>query len=207
VVVADVLVGFLCVVLLLFIAYVRPAGDQPPAAVAGFGEKLQKHKHATGGRYEIKPEFSKVHVSYGEKLLFQTCEWHLSEAGRTLLKEHLAMLGQYAAEISRIQIEGHADTRRPDRCESLKRVGLRRDNWILSSLRALEVRDFLEGVFSGDVQDGAADRAGQSSSDLVKKIEAVGRGDLHPIDPSDPASEVNRRLEVTVNFIERPLSR
>jgi len=200
VVVADVLVGFLCVVFLLFVVQ-APTGHPPPDAVEQFAKEMNEVKEKTGVKFDVRRGFSRVQLEYGEKLLFKTCEWEISLDGNELLKQHFSIFLTYARAISRIQIEGHADSRSAASCPSLQRAGLRRDNWILSSLRALEVREFLENVLKAGTQEERPDPLGASAS-LLKALEAVGRGDLHPLEPNDPVSEVNRRIEITVHFKE-----
>ncbi len=199
-VVADVLVGFLCVVFLLFVIQSKPVGLQPPQGVGQFERDINQLK-AKGGKFRVRSEFSKVHLTYWEKLLFEQCEWDLSPEGMELLEQHFRVFQRYATVISRIQIEGHADSRPAAKCVRLRRGGLRRDNWILSSLRALEVRDFLEAVLKAEAQDAQGSQSAPAV-DLHRTLEAVGRGDLHPENPADPASEVNRRIEITVHFKE-----
>lgn len=195
VVVADVLIGFLCVIFFLFVGQVSPGAQLPPESVSKFEWEIKEHMVRSGGKFEVGSEFSKVRLRYGEKLLFRTCEWSLSERGRALMREHFDILRRHMEFISRIQIEGHADSRPAERCVSLQQAGLRRDNWILSSLRALEVRDFLEEIIRKS--------QGNTLVDNLKKIEAVGRGHLHPVNSRDLASELNRRIEITVHFIEK----
>ncbi len=201
VVVADVLIGFLCVVFLLFVAQAGPVGLRPPEDVGQFATEMNELKIKRGGKYGVRSEFSKVHLTYGEKLLFQQCEWNLSPGGIDLLEEHFQVFQSFAAAISRIQIEGHADSRPAAKCPSLQRVGLKRDNWILSSLRAHAVRDVLENVLAAGAQGKHGDLQGTGMT-LLKALEAVGRGDLPPVRPDAPANEENRRIEITIHFKE-----
>lgn len=200
VVVADVLVGFLCVVFLLFVVQ-APIGPPPPEAVQRFAKEMNELKEKRGGKFDLKRQFSKVQLEYAEKLLFVTCEWNISAEGRELLEEHFRIFLKYSADISRVQIEGHADSRPAASCVRLQQAGLRQDNWILSSLRALEVRDFLETVVKAWSWETQGQGPG-SSPVILKTLEAVGRGDLHPRDAANPENPINRRIEITVHFKE-----
>lgn len=209
IVVADILIGFLCTVFLLFAVYVKPVAQSPPAAKNAFAEEIERHRRRLSYAFKLDASpHAQVHLKYGERLLFEPCQWNLSESGKALLREHFSILAKYAPSIDRVQIEGHADARPASDCKSLQRVNLRRDNWILSSLRALDVRDFLEEELApaGLPPRDASSAVPVAARAMLRKIEAVGRGDLHPLDDKHPKSEVNRRIEITVHFIEKPLA-
>lgn len=193
IVVADALVGFLAVVFI--VGYSTPTRVRPPAI-----ESFETDIKAMQARwqYGVQSEYSKVHITYQERVLFQECEWTLSEEGHELLKEHAEVFWRYIPDISRIQIEGHADSRPATFCASLKRTGLPPDNWLLSSLRAIGVRAFL-AAHATELLNVPDELIRQ---ERLRKLEAVGRGDLHPKDPKDPANRINRRIEMTVHFIE-----
>jgi outer membrane protein OmpA-like peptidoglycan-associated protein len=224
---ADVLVGFLAIVLM--VTAQPPASSPPirptpvpirasptptpegrhliqPPAVEHLTHALEHLQTERGSRsYEVSAEGFEVHVIFEEKLLFEKCEWVLDPRGQDLLKEVAAIIWQYDPVIERIQIEGHADKRPAENCSSLgglQNIGLPRDNLLLSSLRAMAVQQELAQITeSNDSANLSAATPETSSEERLAKLEAVGRGSLHPR-TSDPRDPKNRRIEITVHFQE-----
>src|SRR5216683_2366292 len=116
---ADVLVGFLAIVLMVTWQRLpkpvpRPKPSPPAAALARptptpegrrliqppAVERLKKRledlqtARATSG-YEVSSEGFEVHIVFEEGLLFDKCEWVLHVQGQELLKEVAAIIWQY----------------------------------------------------------------------------------------------------------------
>ncbi len=193
--------GFLLVVVGVFVMLPGVAdpdieiepGPSPPPGVVELEQEFGDLPNS--GSFEVRTTFSTLNITYTSALLFVQCDWTLSSDGRDLLESHARVLWQHEEQITRLQIEGHADSRPADGCASLSELGeLKPTNWLLSSLRAMRVREVLA--------DLALEHPEGNVDTRLRILEAVGRGDLHPIEQDNPAADVNRRLEITVHFRE-----
>jgi len=224
IVLADLLVGLLAVVLLVGLEQPpivptptptptftpRPPSPTPgailiqPPAVEHLKTELESLRRSRGERgYRVFADGFDVHIIFEETLLFKKCEWTLNQQGEERLKELAHVLWGYDSYIERIQIEGHADTRPAESCSSLSKVGnvgLPKDNLLLSSFRAMAVQQQLIQISEEDVPT-APSPSTDLRQDRLKKLEAVGRGDSHPMEPHNPNDPRNRRIEITVHFI------
>jgi len=123
-----------------------------------------------------------LQVTFGEEILFPSAEYRLQDRGETMLRRlarvvHAVDATTGSATYDQIQIEGHTDSRR------MRRAQYPRDNWELSSARALEVLRFLtEGV----------------APPLARKtVSANGYADTRPLGHRDAQ---NRRIEIRFYF-------
>src|SRR5437867_7904625 len=143
IVVADVLSAFVAVLFLVILVRM-PALATPPPAKDELAKDLAKDRSA-GGIFVVDASgFSTVRVVYQTGALFESCRWQLSSSGEDLVTRHAVIMSRHTDAIDRVLIEGHADIRSATGCDELRRTGLRPDNWTLSSLRALIVREKLE---------------------------------------------------------------
>lgn len=136
------------------------------------------------GLVSIEPNLNQLRVRFGDRVLFKTFRYELLAEGKTILGRLPGVItsakGQSGEPLfQRIQIEGHTD----DLPVRQGRRQFPRDNWDLSSARALEVLKFL----STRVQPPLP-------LDLTT---ANGRADTDPIGP-DKAK--NRRIEILIIF-------
>jgi flagellar motor protein MotB len=152
------------------------------------------------------PKYAEIHITFQSDLLFPKCQWTPSDAGKRSLHDQACLLWKFSNNIERIEIEGYSDQKPADNCRSLqglKGIGMPADNLLLSSFRAIAVRNEL-GNMAG------ASCGGEATATLSKiqvdkrlaKLEAVGQGDLHPSDPANSDDPKNRRIEITIHFIE-----
>jgi outer membrane protein OmpA-like peptidoglycan-associated protein len=106
-------------------------------------------------------------------LTFETGSAELSEQSKVALREFGKAFKEFIPGVAVI-IEGHADPR-----------GGEEFNLELSRKRAAAVRDYLVKEFGND----------------PKQFQVIGFGQTRLMDPSNPAADVNRRVEfVTKNF-------
>lgn len=193
IVVADVFVAFLAILFLLLVIRI-PELRPPPPAPAKFAADLEEDPDVVSRKVVVEtPKPEQVRIVYRAGLLFPRCEWSFLQGGDDMLARHARTLTPYARDVSHVQIEGHADRRPAQNCGSLRRTGLNPTNWTLSSLRALKVRDTFENTLRA---------IPEAPEQLINAVEAVGRGDLHPIS-RDIDDDRNRRIEITVHFKER----
>lgn len=225
VVVADVLVGFVVVMIVIALrpkpvastptakhtstpkptSTPRGGFKQPPAAVSAFYNELkdlQKHQH-----FEIPElEYAEVHIVFQSDLLFQKCHWTLSDDGRNSLREQACLLWKFDRSIQRIEIEGYSDPKPAETCPTMRALSdlsLPADNVLLSAFRAIAVRNELAKMSTAKC-DGKSEieTLGPPDDERVAKLEAVAQGALHPVNSSNPDDKRNRRIEITVHFIE-----
>jgi hypothetical protein len=184
IVVADMMLGFLAVVLLTALrherlsqAYPAPTSTPtptltpsaspvsgtfraPPPAVENFLQELlslQTRQHFL----IAPPRYAEVYIIFQSELLFPKCQWTLTDAGRQSLKDQACVLWKFNESIERIEIEGYSDPRPADDCfslQQLKGIELPADNLLLSSFRAIAVRNELAkmaGATSGETSASA----------------------------------------------------
>lgn len=122
-----------------------------------------------GGRADPAPAPPPPARKVSIRLQFELDSAVLTPAARGDLDKLAAALNRPALESSRFLISGHTDV-----------SGRYERNLQLSKQRADSVRDYL-------VQQGGVDSA---------RLVAVGRGSKELIDPADPRSSVNRRVQI-----------
>jgi flagellar motor protein MotB len=176
------MLGFASLFVIVVAGMVAAKGRaEPPQAKVEFEREVLPVLEADSVTVGKLTDEISIHLVYSADLLFDTCEWELSESGDRMLERHAKEIGKYAGRIAQVQILGHADSRSPERCEGLRR----RDNWELSSLRAFSVRDLLLRATSID----------------STKVIPVPKSSLDPLNPDDPTDRRNRRIEIFIQFI------
>lgn len=138
------------------------------------------------GEIRIASDLNLLQVTFGEEILFPSAEYRLQPRGQMMLRRLARVVQQLdgSAEsplYDQIQIEGHTDDR------TLYRSSYPRDNWELSTARALEVLRFL------------TERSDPRLSE--RTMSANGYAGTRPIDPRHRSK--NRRIEIRIYFSGR----
>ena len=135
----------------------------------------------TSGEVSYSPDLNALRVQFGEGVLFEQGQFELLPAGRRVLGRLAtvfhALDAQGVRPYERIQIEGHTDNL-PARHSSYPR-----DNWELSTARAISVLHFL----TRDAAHRVDDRP-MSVNGYADKVPIATRRDL------------NRRIEIRIYF-------
>lgn len=202
VVVADVMLGFLLLTILLLPKHKLPEKKhayEQPNAVADFLHDLNALKKSEAIDFS-PPHFAEVNVTFGSDLLFKKCDWTLSPQGETRIDKFAQLLWTRSPALERVEIKGYADRAPAEDCASLEefqKSNLKADDWnlLLSSLRAMSVQQAL-------IDNAGKDVGHQVSATRAGLLEAVGKGDLHPKDPRHPDDSKDRRVEILVHFVE-----
>ena len=161
-------------------------GKKLNSALASRVQDLQKFRSEFFGQLqEILKNRSEVRV-VGDRFIFQsevifaTGQASISEAGKEQLADIASALREIEATIPEnipwvLQIEGHTDS------DPIANSTYFRDNWDLSTERALSVVRFLK-----------------SEGISANRLAAAGYGEYQPIDPtnSKAAKQRNRRIEL-----------
>lgn len=201
VVVADVMLAFLLLVLLIIPRPKAPDKKkvyERPAAMESFLRDLDILQKS--GVCDLQPQFAEVNVSFNSDLLFKKCDWSLTDNGKKRIADFAQLLWKRTSVLQRVEIEGYADRVPADDCSSLapfKQSDLTADHWnlLLSSLRAMSVQQkLIDNAVMGVTQDIFDHRE--------KLLEAAGGGDLHPKDSRHPDDQRNRRVDIRVHFVE-----
>lgn len=203
------MLGFVLVVLLAFprprqqqIKSVKP-GFQPPPALADFLADLDSLKRSEP--VDFSPlHFAEVNVTFGSDLLFKRCDWALSDMGKKRIDDFAQLLWKHSPFLERVDIKGYADRANASDCSALakfRQSNLSADNWnlLLSSLRAMSVQQAL-------IDSASKDAGPDTFRSRAKLLEAVGKGDLHPLQSGNPDNSKDRRVEILVHFIESEAS-
>ena len=161
-------------------------GKKLNSALASRVQDLQKFRSEFFGQLqEILKNRSEVRV-VGDRFIFQsevifaTGQANISEVGKDQLGDIASALREIQASIPEnipwvLQIEGHTDS------DPIANSTFFRDNWDLSTERALSVVRFL-----------------RSKGISANRLAAAGYGEHQPIDPgnSEAAKQRNRRIEL-----------
>lgn len=158
---------------------------------------------------EARIEYPESRVVFSDQYLsFPPCGWELTPEKATQVQRVLDLFGPVAQYISTLNVEGHADKRRPTGCHDERGVGVR-TNFELSQRRALSVYAALLNVETDKVEDD--DALGAAQQGLVwtlrrrHRVLVAGYGDTRPWPgTSDPISEAHRRVEIRFSFCRRP---
>lgn len=150
----------------------RPQGDEKPRTrglALGTGDTTAAPTPATAPAYGSPAPQPKAtpRISFQVEFAFNSAE--LTPKATGILNELGRALTSPDLAAYRFQLTGHTDG-----------VGKPDYNLALSKRRAASVRDYLTRTF------------GVSSGRLV----AIGRGSQQLLDPANPASDVNRRVEI-----------
>jgi flagellar motor protein MotB len=144
------------------------------------GFRRQFSKEIAGRTVAVEQGLNLIQITFSDKILFPQGEYELQQAGKDVLRRCATIFNRSTQSgFKQIQVEGHTDD-----------VGFNissypRDNWELSTGRAISVVKFL-------VENGLDD-------DLLS---ANGYADNRPRDPRDTkeARDLNRRIEIRVIF-------
>ena len=166
-------------------------GKKLNSALASRVQDLQKFRSEFFGQLrEILENRSEVRV-VGDRFIFQsevifaTGQANVSAAG----KEQLAVIASALREIEKsipenipwvLQIEGHTDS------DPIANSSIYRDNWDLSTERALSVVRFL-----------------RSEGISAKRLAAAGYGEFQPIDSGNSAASKQRNRRIELKLTQR----
>jgi outer membrane protein OmpA-like peptidoglycan-associated protein len=110
---------------------------------------------------------------------------NLTDAGKAYLKERIPMLSSVICDekvrekVETVIVEGHSDTTGAGRQQNLELSQQRSMAVVSQSLTVLQSNESLAACF-------------------LELLSATGRGDSHPIDPQNPSSPLNRRVEFRI---------
>jgi len=132
----------------------------------------------------LKSDVNLLQITFGEGILFQPAEHDLQPAGKNALARLAKVFQQLPAAdgqelYEQIQIEGHTDK------TPMNSPDYPRDNWELSTARALAVLKFLNA-------------RSELSLNAKRKMSANGYADNRPIDRK--VQYKNRRIEIRIYF-------
>lgn len=124
-----------------------------PASLAGEIARQKQHRfnevfeaefanEIRSGAIGLKPDVNLLQITFGEGILFEPGEYRLQRRGQTMLRRLAGVIHKLDASsqsrlYDQIQIEGHTDD------TPMQHSDYPRDNWELSSARALAVLRFL----------------------------------------------------------------
>lgn len=130
---------------------------------------------------EIRREGDFIIMNFNKNVLFKSGSSDLRTESLPILTYVREMLIEYMETIKMIRIEGHTDN-------VPIRTARFRDNWELSTSRAVSVLEFMLGD---------RDEAGVSRID-TKRISAAGYGEYHPVaeNNTEDGKQLNRRVEI-----------
>jgi flagellar motor protein MotB len=153
-----------------------------------FHEVFEREYAAEMARGEISvvSDVNIVQVTFGEEILFASGQYGLQNRGEKMLRRLARVIDTLDTSTQsplydQIQIEGHTDSR------NLSRSSYPRDNWELSTARALEVLRFLS--------DRSVPRLDE------KTMSANGYADTRPV--TSRSRSKNRRIEIRIYFSGR----
>jgi flagellar motor protein MotB len=183
--VIDMLTSALMVFLLIYFVQFYLSNENLEAAIAQVKRDQFKETFEREFRLEenvsLEAELNSLRITFGESVLFKVKKYQLEQRGRVMLGKlagvfksaRTATAGQQLYE--RIQIEGHTDT------SYYNDPAYPRDNWELSTARALAVLKFL---------------AVEVPPPVVEKMSANGYGSNKPKEDKSKS----RRIEIRIFF-------
>ncbi|MFP3939008.1 MAG: flagellar motor protein MotB [Thermoanaerobaculia bacterium] len=184
----DLVTSALMVFLLLSFIQTVLNVDQIEAVVTQAQQARFLQEFEKAFRRELEAETVSVdrHVNYlqitfSDRVLFVSADHRLQARGREMLRRCARLFGQAGSSGYRqIQVEGHTDSL------PLRRETYPRDNWELSTARALSVVRFLRAA--GGVPEGT--------------LSANGYADQRPVASNETAAgrAENRRIEIRLFF-------
>lgn len=126
--------------------------------------------------FAAKPNL--LQIRFADRILFKPSRFSLEYAGEDVLRRCARVLSQ-ASSFEEIQIEGHTDT------SQFRGAAFPRNNWELSSARALTVVSFFVNAAGLD----------------PKKLSANGYGEFRPVvEAGRYRPDLSRRIELRVVF-------
>jgi len=143
---------------------------------------MQKEFQEETARHKVTLDDSKLNmlqVRFSEEILFTSGDYHLAAKGREALGKCARALrtGAGSVDFKQIEVEGHTDK------QPLNRLIYPRDNWELSTARAIKVVRFM--MERGIPPD---------------RLSAGGYAEFHPVEDSRWNQSHNRRIELRVLF-------
>jgi chemotaxis protein MotB len=132
---------------------------------------------------EVKRDQGFLQITFSNRVLFEEGDYDLSLEGAKLLARVANTLGHAQnTRYDQIQVEGHTDT------TPLRSLLFPRDNWELSTARALEVMRYL-------IDHGTLPR---------RIYSATGYGEFRPVANNETTEgrAINRRIELRIVFSE-----
>jgi len=212
-VVAEFFVTILAVFVMLY-AGSRQKDPELIQKVEAIQKALERDK-AEGLIQEFKADDREVTLVYADhELGFPDCGWDIGEGVAPRIRAHMERFSDVEQYINLLQIEGHADSRRPRTCFRLRF----RTNFELSQTRAMSVFAALldKPIEELDtVTDSTAVGATSSSapvplpSNLVGRLAArkqvliAGFGATRLVEGAPPEDRRHRRVEIRVTFTDR----
>jgi flagellar motor protein MotB len=205
-VVADAFLGVLAVVVIIYLAY-KPPNQELEKWISDV--RYQCREDSAAGyisRYII--DDTKVRIIYSaDGLSFEPCQWSLPEAKVAMVRRHLRWFSGHVDRLVLVRIEGHADSRSAEGCETL---GPYWDNLQLSQNRARAVFNAVLGLGPTDAR-GLQELLDEPRNPPPEGLEylrefykegkllVAGYGAVQPLteNPEDP---INRRVEVVIEF-------
>jgi flagellar motor protein MotB len=210
-VVADSFISILAVYIFITV-YNAPTDGRREAYKRLLEENLKSEK-ASGFIDEFRIGNADARIVYSDQALsFKSCEWDLPPANAERIRSHLRWFGKQPQFIARIQIEGHADRRSAESCQSVQPF---RDNLQLSQNRARAIYNVLLGLEPTDRyglvhvlhHDGTIPPP--PGLDFIRvlndsgQVQTAGFGDTVPRDRADSTSAKNRRVEIRIVFVDK----
>jgi len=143
---------------------------------AAFVEEFDRTFAAERRNVSRHGEFNYLNITFSDKVLFDEGSRFLKADGRRILALLSTLLkrNNIQSDISRIQVEGHTDKTR-----IRNRTTYPKDNWELSTARAISVINFMDGYVSS------------------RLFSANGFGPNIPVSTNP---DKNRRVEVKIYF-------
>jgi outer membrane protein OmpA-like peptidoglycan-associated protein len=202
-VVAEFFVTVLAVVVLLYAAsqWKDPVLIEKVTRI----EKELASSQDKGLIREFAADDREVTIVYSEQDLgFPDCGWKMNPAVAERIRQHMELFSDVERYINLLQIEGHADARRPWKCTDLKF----RTNFELSETRAMSVFAALLGKDIADLDAVVAEFAVKPPSSLVGRLASrqqvlvAGFGATRPVKGAAPDDRRHRRVEVRITFTD-----
>lgn len=146
--------------------------------VAGFREDFAKE--IADKTVAVKQDLNLIELTFSDRILFPPREYQLQPVGKSALKRCATLFNRSSRSgFKQIQVEGHTDTDR------LSSGSYPRDNWDLSTGRAISVVKFL-------IENGVKENL----------LSANGYAATKPVDQRGTAEAFakNRRIEIRIIF-------
>lgn len=207
-VLADVVIGFLVLILLVAAFSFQQLAQaleeeekkaegthRPPSARDEFKQSFNEEFRGVLAAEPkiVREEFAELQLRFPETLLFPSCGYRLYPQGREAMDFIRGLLNRYEDSIDRVQVTGHTDKDRPHPIVGPCAESGITSNLQLAAWRAIEVTRLL----------APDDRTGLDPA----KIWPVALGPHHPVDPTanqndSRVKQENRRIEVLIKFHE-----
>lgn len=186
----DTMLAFVLVLVLTMAFYVARATNVDTEAIEIIRddqeevEALFKKLQVRYQDIKIESDVSIQNITLGEAVLFPSGKHQLKEAGRDVLSAlAFTITGRNIQSLAEIQVRGHTDD------EPVSAKSLYRDNWDLSTRRALAVVNSLV-------------KSGIDPEQI--KLSAAGYGEFDFLQPHNPegGTPENRRIELRLLYTD-----